>query len=544
MAVAFSVFSFRSTFPAALVVAGLAVGAPAAALDRHVNPASPAARDSGAGPASAPYKTIAYAMVQLQPGDHLYIHAGTYRETLRFPTRTWSAASQTIVEGVGQVTIKGSDVFTGWSSLGNGKYMRSLPAETAQVFVNGQALQQIGGRLFNAVAGSYEWPGRVAGDQNSMPVNSFYYDAGTRSLFIRTALASLTGQNVEVSTRQYSLFGSGLANVTVKNLAFEHGNASPTTRSGLFTVIGNRLTVQNITMNRADAVGIEMNGDDNKLLDSVANNCGQVGIKARGSRNQLLRNVTNYNNTRGFNKYWEAGGAKFTGAGGLRNSVVSQHTAIGNKGDGIWFDWTNLNNQLTNSLAADNSGFGVHYEASFGGVITNNYMIRNGQRGIHLPHSSNSVVAFNLVAGNGLQGIVVVDEGVRDKTGAYDLTPVGNKVFGNLVAFNQGALVLPAALSTNKSDGNVYAGSVSQNLFRQGWQGSTIDLARWQATAGQDKSSRVYSLQMSSALAGTTSAAYITWGNNFRASVPKVTVSSDWLALVPGAKRDGYPGPQ
>ena len=524
---------------------GLAIGlttlaAPAWSLDRYVNPSNPAAKDMGYGTATAPWKTLAYAMIQIQPGDHLYIAPGTYRETMRLPNRTWSSASQTIIEGQGKVVIKASDVVTNWTSLGNNRYVTPLPKETAQVFINGKGLKQIGGNLFGTTASTYMWPARLPGDQNSMPLDSFYYDATTRNLYVRTSLSSLAGQTVEVSTRQYSLFGENLANMTVKNLSFTHGNASPTTRSGQVTLLGNKLTVQSLTVTWVDAVGLELNGNDNKLTDSVANYNGQVGIKARGYRNQLLRNITNYNNQRGFNKWWEAGGAKFTGSGGLRDSLVAQHTAIGNLGDGVWFDWENLNNRFENSVASDNTGFGLQYEASFGGKITNNYIVNNGQRGIYLPHSSDTVVAYNLVAGNKLQGIVVIDEGVRDKTGAFDLTPVGNKVFGNLTAFNGGALVLPGVLATNKSDANIYAGTAPQNVMRLGWGGALIDLPRWVALTGQDKRSRY----INTAPSGTTSAAYINWGKSFRTTAGKLTVAPDWLALVPGPARDGYAGPQ
>lgn len=523
----------------ALLAAWLTAGAGLAnAADRYVDRASVAARDSGYGPASAPYKTLAYAMSQIQPGDRLYIKEGVYRESARFPNRTWGTAA-TVIEGVGKVVIKANDVLTGWTSLGNNKYVKSLPKETAQVMINGTMLKQIGGRLFNAAATTFMWPARVAGDHNTMPLDSFYYDAATAQLYVRTSLASLTGQTVEVSTRMFSLFGEGLNNVTVKNLSFQYGNMSPFNRSGQVTLIGKNITVDRVTVTNADAVGLELMGDDNKILDSVANYNGQVGIKARGQRYQILRNTTNFNNTRGFNKWWEAGGVKFTGAGGLQNSLVSHHTAIGNKGDGIWFDWANLNNRLENSVSADNTGFGIQYEASQKGVITNNYVVNNGQRGIYLPHSSDSVVAFNLVAGNKLQGIVVIDENVRDPKGLINLKPVGNKVFGNLDAFNNGALVLPADLSTNKSDSNLFVGAVTVMTMRLGWSGMATDLTRWQTTTAQDKASRFNSLSFT----GTGSAAYITWGKTYRTTVPKLTVSADLLALVPGGTRDLYAGP-
>lgn len=535
---------------ALIAAAWLATGATLArAADRYVNPSHGAAQDVGHGPATKPYRTLTYAMRQLQPGDRLIISEGTYRETIRFPNRNWSSSSKpTVLEASGRVLIKGSDIVGGWSSLGNGRFVRSWPEETAQVFVNGTELQQIGGSLFGSASpDKFMWPGRKSGNYDSMPVNSFYYDKASRRLFIRTAQNSLNGQTVEVSKRMFSMFGEHLANVTVRGLEFEHGNTSPFNRSGLVTMIGSKIHLDNLKIMRADAVGLEIMGTDNQITNSESSYNGQVGMKARGQRAELSGNVTNYNNTRGFNKWWEAGGVKFTGLGGLQNSIVTGHTAIGNQGDGIWFDWRNLNNRVENSIVALNTGFGIHYEASDRGIITNNTVVSNGQRGIYLPHSSNSVVAFNLVAGHTLQGIVVIDEGVRDKTGAFDLKPKNNKIFGNVMAWNKGALILPADVNTNKSDANLFIGSAGDTLMQLGWHGAKRNLAQWSGASGQDRASRY---QSQGAIAGVTSAtsagsadSLVNWFKGYRASTAKVQVNAEWLKLVPGQSRDLYPGP-
>ena len=484
------------------VLLGLACSI-AGATERHVDPANAAAADMGEGSITAPFRSLKYAMSRLQPGDHLVIAAGTYRDALVFPERNWGTAN-TVVEGQGTVLVKGSDLVDGWKPLGQGRYVREWPQEAAQVYAGGKPLQQIGGTLFDGYPEKAGhplqalhrsqggiWPGRKAGDESSLPPGSFYYNADRKSLFIRLFAESDAPERIEVSTRPYLMFGKGLSNVTVRNLAFAHGNTSPKIRGGLVTLMGNKITVDTIGVSLADSIGIHLAGDDITMSHSSANACGQLGLSARGRRMRLVDNETSGNNTRGFNKWWEAGGAKFVGDGGLQDSVVSGHKAFANNGDGIWFDWKNHNNRLENSIAAYNTGMGIQYEASTGAVITGNVVVGNAQRGIYLPHSSDSEISRNVVAANGMQGIVIMDEGAKDPQGTTDFRPRANRVFGNVVAWNVAALYFPAELSDNRSDSNFYLGSAQQNRFSLGWPRRGSDrLPEWVDHTGQDRHSR------------------------------------------------------
>ncbi|MGH9907025.1 MAG: hypothetical protein ACRD8U_15760, partial [Pyrinomonadaceae bacterium] len=121
---------------------------------RYVNPADPRSVNSGAGAATAPYKTISHAMRQLASGDRLVIAAGTYRETLQPKWRS----SNLIIAGRPGTIIKGSDVVTGWSSMGGGVFVRrNWNVNSQQVFVNDVPYQQIGGSIAQPYAS--HWPG-------------------------------------------------------------------------------------------------------------------------------------------------------------------------------------------------------------------------------------------------------------------------------------------------------------------------------------------------------------------------------------------------
>jgi len=448
------------------------------------------------------YRTISEAMAALQPGDHLVIAGGLYREGIRFAKRDWSGAESTIIEGRGQVVIDSADVVSGWTEQGDGVFYRHWPQESAQVMIDGTSLTQVGGSVFGgypedpanplskvlASTGGI-WPGRHPGGASTLAEGEFFYDRADQRLYLRTSAAGLNGHVVEVATRTFGLLAQDVDSVEVNNLTFRHGNTSPGGRNGVVTLSGRHLVLRHVSVEQADGVGILVEGDDNLIVDSSANRCGQLGIMARGARMRIERSETDGNNTRGFNKYWEAGGAKFVGNGGLRDSVVIGHTSLDNHGDGIWFDWGNRNNRVENSRVEYNSGFGIQYEASSGAQIVGNQVIGNGQRGIYLPHSSGSVVRSNLVAANGLEGIAIVDEGRRDPTGKLDLQPRANAILGNVIAWNGSALTVPGMTPDITANDNIFIGQGEQLREWAGWSHPFDSFEKWQEQIGLDKQS-------------------------------------------------------
>jgi len=488
-----------------LVVMGALACSGVPAAVRHVDPSSPAAQDSADGSAQQPYRSLSYAMKQMRPGDTLNIAPGVYRDALIFPDIAWSGAPTVIQPASsGEVLIKGSDVVTGWEAVQRGLFVRrEWNVNSQQVFVDGIALQQIGGTILggypekaghpmqklHAAQGGI-WPGRVAGGVEQMTDNSFYYDAAAQRLYLKVPHAALDGHVVEASVRAHLVFGKGVQNVTLKKLRFQHANTTAVNQTGAVHLWqSSRNVLEELDVSYADGAGFDITGDENIIRNSKANYCGQLGMKVRGRANRLTGNETSFNNTRGFNKWWEAGGAKFVGEGGLRDSEVSGHRALGNRGDGIWFDWMNSNNRVHDNVSAYNAGFGIHYEASRQGYIYNNYVFGNRQRGIYLPHSSESVVAYNLVANNGYEGIAVIDEGrSRDKP---ELAPRANRVLGNIIAWNgRSSLVLPQGMLDNAADYNLYVSANEPPGFSIGWGSRDSPIRKgldaWRAASGQD----------------------------------------------------------
>jgi parallel beta-helix repeat protein len=478
---------------------------------RLVAPHDPAAADTGSGTRERPYRTLAYAMSQLMPGDTLIIAAGTYREAMIFPPRAWSTDKPTLITGerAGSVTVLGSDVVSGWTRRADGLFIKQLWHEQPQqVMVKQKPLKQIGGTIFDGyperadhpLAGLHQsqggiWPTRATLPPGAMPADSFFHDARTQTLIIRSSMKQLRDGDVEVAVRPYLLLARNVAGVTVRNIRFRHANTTTLSRQGALTLSGHGNRLQHVTVEDMDGAGIEVAGDDNVITDCVVTRSGYLGIKARGRRNRITGNDVSDNNTRGFNKWWEAGGMKFIGGGGLRDSVVAGNRVHHNHGDGIWFDWGNRDNTIQRNVVAYNDGFGIHYEASSGAHILDNQVFGNQQRGIYLPHSSDSVVANNLVAANGLDGIAIVDEGRTDPDGKLNLRPYRNQVRANTLAWNHGAaVILPGAAYANQSDINLFLQTRDKLYFSMGWPHGRRDkdsLERWRHAQGQDLHSTV-----------------------------------------------------
>lgn len=483
---------------------------------RYVAPGHPSAQDRGEGDSARPYRTLTYAMQQLQPGDTLKIHPGVYREALILPPRAWAIDKPTTIVGdsAGGVIIIGTDMVTGWIAQGDNLFIkRPWLQEPQQVVLDGKPLRQISGTIFDGyperpgheLTGLHTseggiWPTRQAGDRDHLPLGSFFYDAVRRELLIKTDRALLPDGAVEVSTRPYLVLGRQAYGITIANLRFRYANTSTLSRQGAITIAGKGNTLRNLVIEDMDGAGVEIDGDNNEIVHCMIARSGYLGIKARGKRNRIIGNRVNHNNTRGFNKWWEAGGMKFIGDGGLHDSTVANNMVDHNRGDGIWFDWGNEANRVERNIVAYNEGFGIHYEASARASIVDNRVFANRQRGIYLPHSRDSVVAHNLVVANGLEGIAIVDEKREDPEGKLNLRPDNNVVMANLIAWNrEPALILPGAQYRNVSDANLFLQDKSPSYFSMGWPKGEEDrktLARWRRQEAQDRLSIAVSVPM------------------------------------------------
>ena len=488
----------------------------------HVDASNAAAMDLGSGTTALPYRTIGAAMKNLRPGDDVVVAAGTYRESIVVPALSWGTAQTRIrAQTPHTVTIKGSSEVTRWTAMSGGVYWTDWTGEEPeQVFRNGAGLQQIGGTVFggypndpsNSLASAHAgeggiWLGRINGNASSLSADSFYYDAAAQRLYVKLASALTAGEAIEVSARRHVLQAESVSGLTVQGLDFAHSNTSVVYRWGALKVVGSKNLLNDLVVKDMDGLCVQLVGDDNTLSGSVIERCGQLGLKGEGARVTIADNKITHANTRGFNKWWEAGGMKMVGNGPLQDSVIRNNLVAYNNGDGIWVDWMNSNNLIEGNITAYNEGFGIHYEASRSAVIRANVSYGNAMRGIYLLESSDSTVSGNSVFGNVMEGIVVAD---GDRSAAYPaLKPFNNTVTGNSIAWNDYyrnwvQLVLPgksfgSVSNRNSLKAEMLLGRMSLG-FASGLNPAFVKLAAWTTATSQDADSVEQLLAMPAAL--------------------------------------------
>jgi hypothetical protein len=191
-------------------------------------------------------------------------------------------------------------------------------------------------------------------------------------------------------------------------------------------------------------------GEQQIIRRCIFRDNGQLGFGANGAHQLLFTEcLVENNNTKGFDRGWEAGGDKLVLC---RGAILDRSQFVRNRGNGIWFDIGNENCTVRQCLIADNEDSGIFYEISFGLQAHDNVIVGNGfaatagawgaQAGISLSSSPDCVVERNLIVGN-REGFNFREQSrTTPRIGKKEEVPVWNHdelIRHNIIALNRDA---------------------------------------------------------------------------------------------------------
>ncbi len=389
------------------IVAALIAGVPAAATVYHVS-----STPLPSLPASRQFRHVAEAAKSANPGDTVLIHTGIYREPILL-TRSGTPAHPIRFEAApaANVTITGADTLQGWTHepgleriysvawpyqfIGGPLHAHPdddyhiLIGRAEQVFVRGYGLNPV-----------------LRRDQMSR--GTFFVDEAAKRLLIWRAdngEVAPDDATVEASTRSVLWDCTG-AYITLRGVRFRY--AANAAQQPAVRFAGRGDVVEDCIFERTNAEGAGFQAPDQVARRCSFQDNGQMGIGINRAHRLLVTDcLIRNNNTKGFDRGWEAGGEKTVLSRGV---VYANCRVLSNRGAGLWFDIGNENCEVHNCLIADNEDAGIFYEISYGLHAHDNVIVGNGfantpgawgaAAGICLSSSPGAVIERNLLVGN------------------------------------------------------------------------------------------------------------------------------------------------
>jgi hypothetical protein len=403
----------KMVFKQSLYVAGLvlAVGATLPAATYEVAQQHPQASDNAPGTRERPWKSIAKAAENVGAGDVVVIRGGVYRERAVLKNHGTAQAPIRFEAAPGEVVLMtGADHITGWQKTDEARpvYQVSWPHRfipwNQSMTHPGDAYHQLIGRCEQVAVDGYLL--RQVLSTSQLAPGAFFVDVTNKSLQVwDVGSRDLNKTPVEASVRQEILRVEG-DYVHVRGLRFRY--AANMAQHGAVVLAGRHNTLEDCTVAAMNASGATFSGQDAVVRYCDFRDNGQLGFGANHAHRLLFTecNVEN-NNTKGFDRGWEAGGNKLALC---CDAVLQRSQFLRNRGHGIWFDIGNTNCVVRQCLIADNEDAGIFYEISFALRAHDNVIVGNGfastagawgaQAGISLSSSPGCVIERNILAGN------------------------------------------------------------------------------------------------------------------------------------------------
>jgi hypothetical protein len=358
-------------------------------------------------------RSINKAVSNLSAGDTLIIHGGVYREQVIIEQSGTSEKPITIKAGDGElVVLTGADRITQWQKINSNDSIlftdwphrfitwnehnthpsddfHKLIGRCEQVFVNGYQLKQV-------LAKNKLSRGTFFADQNAKQL--YVWDSANRDISSKKII-------VEASVRS-SILTCKANHIRIKGIRFRY--AANRAQHGAVHISGDDNEIEDCVFEYTNSSGAKFTGKRIKVRNCVFQHNGQLGFSAGRAHGLFMTDciITN-NNTKDFNRGWEAGGNKIVLT---RNAIIEHSIFTENRGDGIWFDIGNEKCQVRNCLISNNENAGIFYEISYSLHAHDNVIVGNGfaftpsawgaNAGISISSSPYCLIERNLLIGN------------------------------------------------------------------------------------------------------------------------------------------------
>jgi len=393
----------------AWLVLAFTLSLPAATYE--VAQGNPQASDDGDGSHDRPWKTISKAAGKVEPGDIVLICDGVYRERVLVQISGTPQAPIRFEAAPGaHVVITGADHLSGWKKVEGESPIYRVPwthrfiADSKNMTHPDDDYHQLIGRCEQVVIDGYLL--RQVLEANQLAPGAFFVDIPNQSLAVwDSANRDVNKLFVQASVRQ-EIFQVKGDYVELRGLGFRF--AANMAQRAAVVLMGAHDTLEDCTMEGMNSSGAAFLGEHQVVRRCVFRDNGQLGFAAARAHDLLFTEcLVENNNTKGFNRSWEAGGNKLVRC---RGAVLERSRFLHNRGSGIWFDIGNEQCVVRQCLIADNEDCGIFYEISFGLQAHDNVIVGNGfvaatyswsaPAGISLSSSPGCLIERNLIVGN------------------------------------------------------------------------------------------------------------------------------------------------
>ncbi len=473
--------------------------------------------DSNPGSESEPLKTISAAAELAQPGDVITVHEGVYRERIN-PLRGGTSSSERIVYQASEgetVSIKGSELVTGWGHVQDDTWMVVIPNSffgdfnPYQDLINGDWFSRRGrDHHTGAVYLNGHWLTEAAHkDSLTMPVGQSPYwiaesdsnQDGNTTIWAQFKGVDPNKEVVEINVRQTVFYPeeTGVNYLTISGFIMEHAAtpwAPPTAEQ--IGLIGTNWSkgwiIENNKVRYSTCVGIALgkHGDeyDNTSANSaegyvktiergleqgwsgenighhiVRNNeishCEQAGIV--GSLGpifcEIYENEIHDIHIRRLFSGAEMAGIKLHGA--VDTEIRGNHIYRCTRG--IWLDWMAQGTRVTQNILHDNGpSEDLFMEVNHGPSMVDNNLLLSGTS--ILVNSQGAAYVHNLIAGRihvhageGRLTPHLVEHGT-EMAGLAPNKSGDERYYNNILVGEADLSVYDKTVLTNWMDGNVY----------------------------------------------------------------------------------------